>query len=141
MRLKSSLDAALGIQYINRLASDILYIKIIDRNGHMIRKSALSAGEKEVFAVSLLWGLAQTSEQTLPIIIDTPLSRLDSTHRDNIVNNYFPNAGEQLVMALNNTAKHANSHLAIMGKPGVGKTQFLLNVLTDIRIQSNYQTN
>lgn len=47
----------------------------------------------------------------------------------------------ELVMALNNTAKHANSHLAIMGKPGVGKTQFLLKVLTDIRIQSNYQTN
>ncbi len=47
----------------------------------------------------------------------------------------------ELVMELNNTAKHANSHLAIMGKPGVGKTQFLLKLLTDIRIQSNYQTN
>jgi len=47
----------------------------------------------------------------------------------------------ELVMELNNTAKHANSHVAIMGKPGVGKTQFLLKILTDIRIQSNYQTN
>lgn len=46
-----------------------------------------------------------------------------------------------LIMELNNTDKHANSHLAIMGKPGVGKTQFLLKILTDIRIQSNYQTN
>lgn len=47
----------------------------------------------------------------------------------------------ELVMELNNTAKHANSHLAIMGKPGVGKTQFLLKMLADIRIQSKYQTN
>ena len=47
----------------------------------------------------------------------------------------------ELVLELNNTAKHANSHLAIMGKPGVGKTQFLLKILTDIRIQSNFQTN
>jgi DNA sulfur modification protein DndE len=47
----------------------------------------------------------------------------------------------ELVMELNNTAKHANSHLAIMGKPGVGKTQFLLKILSDIRIQSNFQTN
>ncbi|RAM58197.1 ATPase [Mesotoga sp. SC_3PWM13N19] len=47
----------------------------------------------------------------------------------------------ELVMELNNTAKHANSHLAIMGKPGVGKTQLLLKMLADIRIQSNYQTN
>lgn len=46
-----------------------------------------------------------------------------------------------LIMELNNTAKHANSHLAIMGKPGVGKTQFLLKILTDIRAQSNYQVN
>ncbi len=48
---------------------------------------------------------------------------------------------DELLMELNNTDKHANSHLAIMGKPGVGKTQFLLKLLTDIRVQSNYQTN
>lgn len=78
-------------------------IRIADRNGHEIRKSGLSAGEKEVFAISLLWGLAQTSELKLPIIIDTPLSRLDSTHRDNIVNNYFPNAGEQVVVLSTDT--------------------------------------
>jgi DNA sulfur modification protein DndE len=48
---------------------------------------------------------------------------------------------KELVMELNNTVKHANSHLAIMGKPGVGKTQFLLKILADIRTQSNYQTH
>lgn len=47
----------------------------------------------------------------------------------------------ELLMELNDTQKHANSHLAIMGKPGVGKTQFLLKILTDIRVQSNFQTN
>jgi DNA sulfur modification protein DndE len=47
----------------------------------------------------------------------------------------------ELIMELNNTAKHANSHLAIMGKPGVGKTQFILKILADIRLQSNFQTN
>jgi len=78
-------------------------IRISDRNGHEIKKSGLSAGEKEVFAISLLWGLAQTSQLKLPIIIDTPLSRLDSTHRDNIVNNYFPNAGEQVVILSTDT--------------------------------------
>lgn len=48
---------------------------------------------------------------------------------------------QEVILELNNTVKHANSHLAIMGKPGVGKTQALLKILTDIRIQSNYQTN
>ena len=78
-------------------------ISITDRSGHDIKKSSLSAGEKEVFAISLLWGLAQASQLKLPIIIDTPLSRLDSTHRDNIVNNYFPNAGEQVIILSTDT--------------------------------------
>lgn len=88
-------------------------VRITDRNGHEIRKSAMSAGEKEVFAVSLLWGLAQTSELKLPIIVDTPLSRLDSTHRDTIVNNYFPNAGEQVVILSTDTEIDADYYRAL----------------------------
>jgi DNA sulfur modification protein DndE len=48
---------------------------------------------------------------------------------------------EHVTIELNNTVRHANSHLAIMGKPGVGKTQFLLKILSDIRAQSQFQTN
>lgn len=78
-------------------------ITIIDRDGHFIKKSGLSAGQKEIFAISLLWGLAKTSEVNLPIIIDTPLSRLDTIHRENIVNNYFTTAGQQVVILSTNT--------------------------------------
>jgi DNA sulfur modification protein DndD len=88
-------------------------VHITDRNGHEIRKSSMAAGEKEVFAVSLLWGLAQTSELKLPIIIDTPLSRLDSTHRDNIVNNYFPNAGEQVIILSTDTEVDSNYYRSL----------------------------
>lgn len=76
---------------------------IKDKNGMVMRKSGLSAGEKEVFAISLLWGLAQTSQLNLPIIIDTPLSRLDSVHRDNIVKYYFSNAAEQVIILSTDT--------------------------------------
>lgn len=76
---------------------------IKDKNGMVMRKSGLSAGEKEVFAISLLWGLAQTSQLNLPIIIDTPLSRLDSVHRDNIVKSYFPNAADQVIILSTDT--------------------------------------
>lgn len=86
------------------LIDDMTYeVKIVDRHGHEVRKAAMAAGEKEIFAISLLWGLAQTSQLKLPIIIDTPLSRLDSTHRDNIVNGYFPNAGEQVIILSTDT--------------------------------------
>lgn len=66
---------------------------------------------------------------------DVKTKDLDIFIGRNIVNN------EDLIMGLNNTLIHANSHLAIMGIPGVGKTQFLLKILADIRKQSEYQTN
>lgn len=78
-------------------------ITVRDKSGHEVKKSSLSAGEKEVFALSLLWGLAQTSQLDLPIIIDTPLSRLDSIHRDNIVKHYFPNAANQVIILSTDT--------------------------------------
>ncbi|MCC8994979.1 MAG: DNA sulfur modification protein DndD [Candidatus Contendobacter sp.] len=78
-------------------------VSLHDRHGSTIRKSGLSAGEKEIFAIALLWGLAQTSQLRLPIIIDTPLSRLDSSHRQHIVHDYFPNAGEQVVILSTDT--------------------------------------
>ena len=49
--------------------------------------------------------------------------------------------GTNLIIDLNNTQKHVNSHLAIVGKPGGGKTQFLLKILSDIRKQSKFKTN
>jgi DNA sulfur modification protein DndD len=100
-------------------------VRITDRNGHEIKKSGLSAGEKEVFAVSLLWGLAQTSQLKLPIIIDTPLSRLDSTHRDNIVINYFPNAGEQVVILSTDTEIDKDYYRALKARlSGAGSFEF-----------------
>ncbi len=110
-------------------------ITIRDRNGHEMKKSGLSAGEKEVFAVSLLWGLAQTSQLNLPIIIDTPLSRLDSVHRDNIVNHYFPNAAEQVIILSTDTEvdsnyfKNLESHLT-----GAARLEFSqINEITTIK--------
>lgn len=100
-------------------------VRVSDRNGHEIKKSGLSAGEKEVFAVSLLWGLAQTSQLKLPIVIDTPLSRLDSTHRDNIVNNYFPNAGEQVIILSTDTEIDKDYYRALKNRlSGAGNLVF-----------------
>ena len=107
-------------------------IGVRDRNGHEIKKSGLSAGEKEIFAVSLLWGLAQTSQLNLPIIIDTPLSRLDSVHRDNIVNNYFPNAAEQVIILSTDTEIDNNYFKTLVPNlSGAGKLVFnQMNELT-----------
>lgn len=113
-------------------------ITIMDRNGQEIKKSGLSAGEKEVFAIALLWGLAQTSELKLPIIIDTPLSRLDSTHRDNIVRNYFPNAGQQVII-LSTDTEIDNDYYKILKNNLSGAASLVFNQKQEITyIQNGY---
>ena len=64
-------------------------IDLIDTDGNIIDINRLSAGEKQLLSVSLLWGLAQASGRCLPTIIDTPLGRLDTTHRTHLVKRYF----------------------------------------------------
>lgn len=63
-----------------------------------IPRGSLSAGEKQLMVISILWALALCSKKKLPVIIDTPLSRLDSMHRTSLITTYFPNAGEQMII-------------------------------------------
>lgn len=58
----------------------------------------LSAGERQLLAVAVLWALAKASGRKLPTVIDTPLGRLDSDHRKSFVQNYFPYAGDQVIL-------------------------------------------
>jgi DNA sulfur modification protein DndD len=58
----------------------------------------LSAGEKEIYSISLVWALAKASQKPLPIVIDTPLGRLDKVHRTNLLTHYFPYASKQVII-------------------------------------------
>jgi DNA sulfur modification protein DndD len=85
--------------YVRTIRIDEQYnITLFEPEGHAIPKDLLSAGEKEIFAVSLLWGLTLTSGRQLPFIIDTPLGRLDSEHRGNLVMDFFQHAGDQMII-------------------------------------------
>lgn len=75
-----------------------LDITLKDYNGGILLKDQLSAGEKQMFAISILWGLALSSGYKLPVIIDTPMARLDSAHRSNFINKYLPNASSQVIV-------------------------------------------
>lgn len=75
-----------------------LDIKLIDFKNNELLKSQLSAGEKQLFAVSIIWGLAKCSGYEMPVVIDTPLGRLDSHHRQHFVEGYLPYASKQVVI-------------------------------------------
>ncbi len=78
-------------------------VKLLNGDGGEVQKSQLSAGEKQIYAIAMLEALARTSGRRLPVIIDTPLGRLDSHHRGNLVNHYFPRASHQVVLLSTDT--------------------------------------
>ena len=73
-------------------------LKISDHKNKEIDTESLSAGERQLLAVAILWGLAKASNSAAPTIIDTPLGRLDSEHRLNLVEQYFPTASKQVIL-------------------------------------------
>ena len=78
-------------------------VTLYDSQDRLVPKASLSAGEKQIYAISMLWGLAKTSGRPLPMIIDTPLGRLDSDHRHRLIEGYFPHASHQVVVLSTDT--------------------------------------
>ncbi|MFB2819739.1 DNA sulfur modification protein DndD [Umezakia ovalisporum] len=90
---------------VHRVAIDTenFGLSLYDFNGQPVPKHRLSAGEKQLLAIAFLWGLARVSGRRLPVAIDTPLGRLDSSHRGNLVERYFPSASHQVILLSTDT--------------------------------------
>ncbi|MBC1280564.1 DNA sulfur modification protein DndD [Nostoc sp. UCD121] len=90
---------------VHRITIDTKTFSLLlyDLNGKPVPKHRLSAGEKQLLAIAFLWGLAKVSGHRLPVAIDTPLGRLDSSHRSNLVERYFPSASHQVILLSTDT--------------------------------------
>lgn len=73
-------------------------IELCGGDGDPLPFDQLSSGERQLLATSLLWGLARACGRPIPTIIDTPLGRLDSSHRMHLIERYFPVASHQVIL-------------------------------------------
>ena len=78
-------------------------VTLKDQGNNVVNKQQLSAGEKQIYAIAMLEALGRTTGRNLPIIIDTPLGRLDSKHRNKLVENYFRTASHQVIVLSTDT--------------------------------------
>ncbi len=83
---------------LDRVAIDVgtSSVTLFDGRGEEI--PVPSAGEKEIFALALIHGLGQLSHRSAPLVIDTPLGRLDRAHREAIVSSFMPTASHQVIV-------------------------------------------
>ncbi|MBD1591591.1 DNA sulfur modification protein DndD [Arthrobacter sp. S1_S22] len=98
-------------------------VSLTGADGRTLPAKDLSAGERQLLAVALLWGLARASGQPLPVVIDTPLGRLDGSHREHLLERYFPNASHQVVLLSTDTEIDEEAFARI--SPHTGRTYHL----------------
>jgi DNA sulfur modification protein DndD len=108
-RLARKDDLALMI----RIDPKTYNVALLAEDGRRIGKEEISAGEKQIFAISMLEALAKTSGRQLPMIVDTPLGRLDSKHRQKLIEGYFPQATHQMIILSTDTEVDENFYRSL----------------------------
>ena len=98
-------------------------VTLYDGLGRVLPPKRLSAGERQLLATSLLWGLSRVSGRALPTVIDTPLGRMDSHHRRNLVERYFPQASHQVILLSTDEEIHGGWLDAL--EPAIGRKYLL----------------
>ncbi|POA57758.1 MULTISPECIES: DNA sulfur modification protein DndD [unclassified Pseudomonas] len=82
---------------------DLFVMRYFDEQGDEVARRSISAGMRQLVAMGMLWALRDESARELPVMIDTPLGRIDRENRSLLMSEYFPNAGKPLVLLPTNS--------------------------------------
>jgi DNA sulfur modification protein DndD len=75
--------------------NDKYYMHIVDTNGRIVERR--SQGAEQVVTMSLIGALIDCSVREAPVIMDTPLGRLDTVHGSNILK-WIPEMSTQVML-------------------------------------------
>jgi DNA sulfur modification protein DndD len=115
---REALEKKINEHRAQLLSSNALVKRVkLDENFHLtyhteggvpIGKKNMSAGMRQLLATALLWALAEESGLDLPVIVDTPLARLDREHQAVLLKQYFARVSHQMIVLPTNSELDAD---------------------------------
>lgn len=133
-RIKATLNSLMHKEnFIGRvevlLDSDAMDILLFTPNNDLINKDALSKGEKQLYATSLLKSLVDESGIKFPVFIDSPLQKFDKSHSSKIITEFYPTISRQVVLfpLLHKELTKSEYNLLL---PYIGSTTLIINDTT-----------
>lgn len=107
-RKRAAVEQAVNLRFKELMTSHTLIAHVrvdelfgvhyLDAEGAPVGMANISAGMKQLAATALLWALKEVSGKEVPLIIDTPLARIDRGNQENLLTQYYPKAGAQVII-------------------------------------------
>lgn len=126
-RLNEHIGVLLGpSQLIKSVRLDELFnMTYYDAQDDEVARRSISAGMRQLVAMSMLWALKDEANRPLPVVIDTPLGRIDRQNRALLMTDYFPRAGNPLVLLPTNSELAAEDYALL--SPHIAKRYEIIN--------------
>jgi DNA sulfur modification protein DndD len=96
-----------------------------DAQDEQVARRSISSGMRQLVAMSMLWALKDEANRPLPVVIDTPLGRIDRQNRALLMTDYFPRAGNPLVLLPTNSELAAEDYAQL--SPHIARRYEILN--------------
>ncbi|HRD50336.1 MAG: AAA family ATPase [Candidatus Competibacter sp.] len=94
LRRRKDIEEAINRRFAELMTShhQIMHIKVgesfdlhyLNASDEPVGMASMSSGMKQLIATALLWALKDVSGRSVPVVIDTPLARIDREHQFNL---------------------------------------------------------
>jgi len=89
-------------------------VSIVSSSGSLLPMERLSAGERQILAIAVLSALIRERKGRFPVVVDTPLARLDQKHRETLINNFFAKVSHQVLVLSTDEEVHGQAYNALL---------------------------
>ncbi|KVN14107.1 DNA sulfur modification protein DndD [Burkholderia stagnalis] len=88
-------------------------VSIRDAKQQELSMDRMSAGERQLLATSVLSALIKERKGRFPVVVDTPLARLDQQHRSALIKGFFATVSHQVVVLSTDQEVEGHAYTAL----------------------------